>query len=442
VGSVRRPVHLLAAFGVALALLVGVVATVEVGWAGSGAASGPVAGAARGVAAEPSPGAPDGVRALLARRADAIRRRDQTAFAATLDPAAAPDFRASQLAMFANLADVPLAHWEYLLDPARAVPVPIDAADPGADELWAPATELRYALAGADGDPTSRPLGYLYARRGESWYLGSDTALDTIGTASWRGPWDFGPCRVTRVNSGLVISHPGAERLAHQLADELDGAVAAVTAVWGAGWPRRVAVIVPSTPEELTALVGARYTNDSIAAMSIADHVDRATDRAYGQRVVLNVTAGAQLGPTALRVVLRHELTHVAARAATDEHTPLWLQEGLAEYVGYRDSGLPPDAIAPGLASEVRAGRLPTGPPPDAAFAGPNLVLAYQQAWSLVHYLASRLGADGAVALYQRLAADPAAASQPRLDDTLRATLGTDLAGLLAGWRADLLNSP
>ncbi|MCU1650911.1 MAG: hypothetical protein JWQ60_2060 [Pseudonocardia sp.] len=389
-------------------------------------------------ATEPSPTAAAGVRELLRRRARAILDRDRAAFAASLDPRADPGFRAAQLAMFANLDGVPLAHWEYAVDPADRAPIPPGAADPTADETWAPATELRYALAGADTEPTTRPAGYLYLRRGADWYLASDTALDSVGRTTWRGPWDFGPCVAVRVSGGLVIGHPGAEQLVRRLAAELDAAVAAVSSVWGTGWAQRVGVLVPGTPAELRALVGDRSTNAAIAAVAVADQVDRAAGRARGQRVVFNPDSDALLGPTALRVVLRHELTHVAARAATDDHTPLWLQEGLAEYVAYRDSGLSPAAIAPGLTAAVRAGRLPGQVPADAVFQGPEPDLAYQQSWSLMRYLAARIGPDGLVALYRRLATDLGAATQPRLDGTLRAVLGTDLAGLLAAWHGDL----
>jgi len=422
-----------------LLLLAGLLVVVLDGARGdSGAAAARLADPPALAGRVPSAAAADQVRALLARRAQAIRDRDRDAFAATLDPRADPGFRTTQLAMFANLAGVPLAHWEYAINPADAAPVPVGAVDPSADELWAPATELRYALAGADTYPTSRPAGYLYARRGARWYLASDTALDTVGRPTWRGPWDFGPCLVARVSRGVVIGHPGSEKLVRQLAAELDPAVGAVSSVWGTGWAQRIGVVVPSTAAEQDALVGPRYTTDSIAAVSIADQVDRAANRAYGQRVVLNSGSHAQLGPTALRVVLRHELTHVAARTATDEHTPLWLQEGMAEYVGYRGSGLPAAEIAPGLTDGVRAGRLPSRPPADAAFGGPGLVLAYQQSWSLMSYLAGRLGPDGLVALYRRLASHPDAATQPQLDATLRAVLGTDLAGVVAGWHEEL----
>src|SRR5439155_12724268 len=118
-------------------------------------------------------------------------------------------------------------------------------ASPGTDELWAPAVDLRYALHGADLVPTTHAMGYLFARRGGTWYLRSDTALDELDRHTWRGPWDFAPCVVTATGAGLVLAHPGNEEMVQRLTQELDAAVAAVSAVWGTGWSQRVALLVP-----------------------------------------------------------------------------------------------------------------------------------------------------------------------------------------------------
>ena len=50
------------------------------------------------------------------------------------------------------------------------------------------------------------------------------------------------------------------------------------------------------------------------------------------------ITDASQL---ARAIVLRHEITHVALGAPATTRTPTWLEEGLAEYLGYRGSGVP-----------------------------------------------------------------------------------------------------
>ena len=372
------------------------------------------------------------LRELLDRRAAAVRNRNAAAFAQTVDPRAEQAFIAAQAALLANLGGVELDSWDYELDPSDTVTPP---DGPDAEDLWAPATRLRYALTGVDPAPTTRPLGYLYARRDGRWYLASDTALERAGRPTWRGPWDFAPCVELRALRGRVIGHPGGEPLLGALAAELDPAVEAVTAFWGSGWSQRIGVLVPGVPAERAALVGG-VSPEPLAAIAVADHVDRAAGTAFGQRIVVDAAAAAALAPLARRVVLRHEATHIAARAATDDAAPLWLVEGFAELVGYAGSGLAPAAIAPGLAAAVRAGALPTELPADAEFRGPDFALAYQRSWSLATLLAARLGVPGLVALYQRVAGRPA--DPAVLDSELHAALGLDRAGLVDAWRAEL----
>lgn len=361
------------------------------------------------------------VRELLDRRAQAVRTRDETAFLGTLDPAADQGFRDRQRDLFHNLAAVPLAQWDYEVDPTRSQPV--------ADGQWAPGVRLDYRFTGVDAEPSSRPMAYLFARRDGRWLLNSDTAVGT----TWRGPWDFGPCHVLSSPAGFVLSHPGGEALAARALAELNGAVGVVTEVWGTAWSRKVALLIPSGPEELQSLVGPGFAVDSIAGVAVADRVDATAHIAQGQRVVLNPAVATGLSPLSLRVLLRHEITHIAARADTVDGAPMWLLEGFADYVGYRGSEVPADKAAPALAARLREA-VPTALPTDAEFRGAGMDLAYQEAWSVNQYLARRLGEPGLVELYRRLA------GKSDVDTVLRDALGVDRTGLVADWQAFLMS--
>ncbi|HEU5109126.1 MAG TPA: hypothetical protein VFT95_11320, partial [Micromonosporaceae bacterium] len=235
------------------------------------------------------------VGALLRTRAQALRDRDEPAFLATLDPGADAEFTTRQRAMFANLAGVGLDVWEYALSPEDSLDVSVLPKGAGTDELWAPAVELRYALRGADLVPTSRTMGYLFARAGERWYLRSDTALDGLGRRSWRGPWDFGPCVVRTTANGIVLAHPGNDPMVQRLVRELDSSVAEVRELWGDAWSQRVALLLPDSADEMRALVGAGFPVESVVAVAVADRVDSARHTVAGQRVVLSPTGAKAL---------------------------------------------------------------------------------------------------------------------------------------------------
>ncbi len=378
------------------------------------------------------------VDALLTRRAEAVLARDEAAFMASVDPQASPVFRREQQELFANLADVPLTHWSYEVDPFDTVRPPSGSGEVGT--RWAPKVMLRYAVAQADTVPTARPMGYLFARRGESWYLTADDNLHDSARRTWRGPWDFAPVETLPTRSGIVMAHPGTRDLARRAASELDDAVAAVTEVWGNDWPRQVGVLVPESRAELQALVGPQFAVDGIAAVAVADRVEPSRGVVQGPRVVLNPSTADSLSETALRVVLQHEITHVAARGETVDGAPMWLLEGFADYVGYRGSGLLPREIAPDLARQVHEQGPPGELPSDRDFhlAGHRLDLAYQQAWSLVAFLVAEVGEQRVLELYHRIAGS---GSHAGVSAALSDLTGMDGRELVDRWSASLTDT-
>lgn len=380
------------------------------------------------------------IAALLQQRSEAVRHGDRSAFLATVDPHASPGFRASQRALFDHLRHVRFRQWTYLLDGSAAVPTTrLTGLRGTADAVRAPRVLLRYELAGVDAVPVTHRLGFLFARHGQSWYLRSDTALQRFGVTTWRGPWDFGRVRVITERRGMVLFHPGDDELAGRVAGQLNSAVDAVSAVWGDSWPQRVAVVLPASSDEMSALVGPHFAVDSIAAVAVSDAVDIADHTASGQRVVLNPDGAAELSQRALRVILRHEITHVATRAYTRDGAPLWMLEGFADYVGYGSSGVSLRQAAPDLATFVQRRGPPLRPPGNARFdsGARRLDLSYQEAWSMCAFVAAEYGVDTLVQLYYRVAGAGHSSDQ-QLAGIVREVTGSDLDTLIAGWQAFL----
>lgn len=376
------------------------------------------------------------VQSMLRTRADAVRRRDESAFMASVDPRAEPAFRDAQRALFTNLAKVPLREWSYTVQPMRSLDPSVLPNVAGAQELWAPEIDLVYALHGADPVPTHRPMGYLLVKRADSWFIRSDGDLVGVGRRTWRGPWDFGPCVVVTTGRGLVLTHPAREAMAKRVAGELDAAVQAVSGVWGAAWPQQVVVILPDSNEEMKALVGPNFPVESVVAVSVADRVDVDRKVAEGQRVVMSATSADTLSVTALRIVLRHEFTHIAARSSTVDGSPMWVLEGFADYVGYRDSGIPLAQAAPDLNAAMVASGPPRRLPTDEEFRGQGrtLDMAYQQSFSAARFVADKLGEDKLIELYRVLAA-AGRAGPDRIDELLVSVVGLNAEQFVAGWQ-------
>lgn len=371
------------------------------------------------------------VRTLLDRRATALLRRDRAGWLAGIDPAATA-LRTRQAAFLDNIRQVPLGSWRYGLDAGDT------AGRVERNGTWTVRVTLRYGLAGVDPVPTEKPLVLTFADRGGRWLLAADDRTAADGTRSWRGPWEHGPLIVRQGTASLVLAHPAnAGRIAGFVA-VVDAVVPRVRALVGPGTPARVAVLIPDDQREMAQLVGEKLVLSTIAAVAVADRVDTARGRAAGQRVVVNPATIDRLGPLGRRVVLQHEVTHVATRGSTGPDTPIWLVEGFADWSGYRDSGLPARQVGDELRAALRAGRWPGRLPGPADFRGesPRLALAYEEGWSACRLLADRLGPAGLVRLYRAVgtAPDPDAA----LDAQLRAALGVGTVPFTALWRASV----
>jgi hypothetical protein len=381
------------------------------------------------------------VLAVLHRHAGALIERNAQAWADDLDSsAAAASYAGRQRQVYANLAQVPLDTWRYVLIAPVTDP---SVLSPATTRLGGPVVivhvELQYALAAVDPAPTGKQLWLTGVRRGDGWKLAADDDAAAAGGASWRGPWDFGQLLARRGPHTLVLAHPAHRQDEPVFVDLVEKSLPVVTGVWGHDWNDQVAVLIPDTPQEFAAVTGDNADSHDLAAVSVADQVS-GDGTVLGARIVLNPSNLARLDAAGRRLVIGHELTHIAARAVTSDQMPSWLIEGLADYVGNLDSGQPVAGAAAELAAEVRGGRVPAALPAGADFAGGSrLPQAYEQSWLACRLIADRAGQAGLVRFYRVVAraaiADPATA----VAVGLRQVLHTDVAAFTAAWRSYLI---
>lgn len=205
----------------------------------------------------------------------------------------------------------------------------------------------------------------------------------------------------------MSLGGPQTRPLLDRVSGEMDDAVRAVTAFWGADWPRNIVVVATGSDEQFRALAGG---GPDIAAATT------------GQRIVFAPGASA-MSDDALRIVLRHELFHYAARSRTALDAPRWLTEGVADFVGR------PAAPRPGPAQAANLAQLPTDA--DLETEGATRSLAYDRAWWFARYIADRYGTDTLQRLYEK-ACGP---GHPGIETAIPDTVGADMAEVLADWR-------
>lgn len=375
---------------------------------------------------------------VLRRRGDAVLHHDVSEWRSTLDPDNAR-FDQAQMTVFANLSQVPFASWSYSVDPSRSRSLPRTSRYDAT--TWAPEQMfLNYRLRGFDVRATSLPQYPTFVRRGTDWYLASLNDFAGRGDVSSTDLWDFGPVVVVRTRNVLVLGHPSARPVMRSLAAEAAADIPRVTSVWGDGWSKSAVLLVPATQHELGQVVQDYGDLDRIAAVATAEvQIGTGLPDPVGDRIGINPANWPKLSALGQRIVLTHELTHVATRAVTSASTPTWLAEGFADYVGYLGSGVPTGFVAQELGAAVRAGDVPRRLPRTAEFGGASKQLsqAYEGAWLACRLIAQRWGQRALVRLYAtvgRSSLSPEAA----VESAMRRLLHLSEASFVQQWRGFL----
>ncbi|MFJ4470606.1 hypothetical protein ACIP2X_24440 [Streptomyces sp. NPDC089424] len=359
-----------------------------------GCGGGPVADTAR-----------DDVQRLLDRRAAAVLGRDESGYRDT-----------GSAAGFAAVRDLPLADWSY-----RVTGLHRTGGRASAD------AELRYRIDGFDRAPVSARRTLALRRDADGrWSVTSERPAPQAPEQLW----DRGEVTAVRGTHTLVLGAGQSRETLEAYADLGDRAVPAVSRAWGTDWSGRVVVLVPRSLAAMAALLGSPASSyRGIAAVTTGE---TGAPTAPADRIIVNPDAYGELGSVGKQVVLTHETTHVATRAHTGSSTPLWLSEGYADWVGYRDTGRTPAEAAPELARAVAAGDVPAGLPDDAAFGFTGdanaLAQAYEGGWLAGRLIAERWGEGRLGEFYRAVGADG-------LDTALADVLGTTPGEFTGMWQ-------
>jgi hypothetical protein len=205
----------------------------------------------------------------------------------------------------------------------------------------------------------------------------------------------------------IGLGGPRTAPLLTRIAAQTDDAVGAVTAFWGGDWRHDIVIVAAGSDEQFRAVAGG---SPDVAATTTE------------QRIVFAPGAAA-MSDGALRIVLRHELFHYAARTDTALDAPRWLTEGVADFVAR------PAQPRPGPAQAATLAALPGDADLDTP--GPARTLAYDRAWWFSRFVDDRYGTATLRSLYER-ACGP---GHPDVATAVRDTLGADLPEVLSGWR-------
>ncbi|MFF4172700.1 hypothetical protein [Streptomyces sp. NPDC001744] len=358
------------------------------------------------------------IQTLLDRHARALLARDEPGYRAALDPAYAP----AGLVLYRRLAAVPLEGWSYRV-------TGVDRAAPGRATVRA---ELGHRLRGYDRRPVTGARVLDLAERDGRWYVTGERPAK--GTP--RQLWEQGDVAAVRGARSLVLGVGQEPARLREIAAAADRAVPAVAGAWHPDWARRVVVLVPGSLNAMGELLGEPGSSyRGIAAVTTGETAG-GTD-APADRVIVNPEAYGVLGDFGRQLVLTHETVHVATRAHTTPSTPVWLSEGFADWIAYRDADRTPVQAAPELTRAVHDDGPPARLPEDADFAfggdAEALARAYEGGWLACRMIADRWSEEKLTAFYRAVGAHPG--RKGAVEKALHEVLGTTPEDFTREWR-------
>jgi hypothetical protein len=402
----KHPRRLLAGVAaLALAATAGVVAVrVERG-------SSPDSSAVAAVEATATPGQLDDaqkkarkgqVDVVLAARATAVLKGDLRRFLAAVDPKQ-PQLVARQRLLFTNLRKFGFTKLTYFAADERESPELTTKYGPG---VFTTRVMMRYQLTGLDAKPVQTDLGYTFVRRAGAWILVEDSAIDgELSADGHRQPWDYQEVAVVRRGKVVVVVDKRELALGRKIAKVSQGSVDAVRRHWPRPWNGAVMVVAMAEPRVMALLwTSGSGSGWTIAAKAVTlydgEPIGPKKTTPVSSRIVVNPAIRKQLDED----LLVHEMTHVAT-VPIGNNTPIWLVEGLAEYVRCASIEDDPHWTVDPYRKTVRTKFLPGMKvlPGPAEFDADG-DRSYGQSWWITAYLESKLGEKGVASLYADLA--------------------------------------
>ena len=373
------------------------------------------------------------ISVVLAERSAAVVGSESQRFMDTVAPVDAT-FTGSQLRLATNLITVPFKQWDYTLlnklDPTDSTTAAIQEKYGASAVTYQ--VSVRYRLEGFDSPPVVVLRTMSFVPDGASWKVVGD-----VDTGRFRQPWDVDVISLVRSTDVLMLVL-GNAKPSSSLKEQASQAVRDVTTFWGTDWDKRVLVVVPRSQKQLGNLLrrdGSSYS--ALAAIATAERNGGSGD-APANVVWVNPAGFAKINSLGRTIVLRHEILHVATGAAVPNEFPLWLEEGVAEYFGYRDSGVKQRIIASSLLTDARNGRVPSRFAKTADFSptNPRLSQAYEGSWWAARLIVEKYGEAALLRVYRTALAQ--SNEKTAVDVALRQELGISEAELTSLWRASI----
>lgn len=333
------------------------------------------------------------IRTALRTRSRAVLTKDRRAFLSVVDRSD-PRLVASEKALFANLTAMPLESYAVKVAPTYFPPVGVGSRTTALMPLALEEVQVR----GVDRAPAGYPVQISWIRRGDTWLIAADRSPDPgiRHEAADSRPWFGEPITVRSEGDTVVLVDRSNAARADPLLAKVRKGIETDARILGI--EPRFSVLVDASANGAASKMNT--VDDEEAAAVSFQAFSRQVDGDYrgiaGSRIKINPGQIAAIVDDDR--VLRHELVHflTAGRGVT----PIWVSEGLAEYVSRSPYG-PSDHYYP---AEVhrRLQRVADQGPPESGLFGLDPMEDYVLSWCAVIYLVRARG----MATFRRFADD------------------------------------
>jgi len=348
------------------------------------------------------PANPDSaVDAILLRRTRAVLTQDRELFLADLD-SSDPEFVRRQERVFDNLTSLPFGEFAFRRQDGS---YPQLARESGLPRAYAPRVTIEYAFEGFDQGTIAAPWVPLFAWRGNRWVIAGEASGDQLPDGTGAQVWDVSPILALSSEDVLLIVSEGQANT-RALLDRAQQATETVQEFRQDGWSGRVVMIAVDDTLVYNSFWGRNETPPAdVAAIAVEmfdgvwEWSDPVTLTETGYRIILNPDAFREVS-RASSLLLVHEITHVALGPISTFTTPVWIAEGIAEYVALEEEPVE-EWIWP-VRQAIEDGRLPSRLPDGQRFYDePDI--NYTIGWLACRYIASEYGEPTLLDYYERL---------------------------------------
>lgn len=242
-----------------------------------------------------------------------------------------------------------------------------------------------------DVAPVVRVTGLAFARRGGRLKIVADrTRSGRVFPGSQPAPWDLTAVEVRRRDGVIGLFDQATRGAAGEVMDAVSEGIDEIASALPYRWNRRVIVYAfgdRTVLDSFDNVPGGKI--DHLGAMTFPVFAAPGSRRVAGVRFTV-MPSSIAAGQPFLGRIIRHELTHVAI-GRRDDGAPLWLSEGIAEYLGAREIPRPQRRIAAMAVSRAREDG-PVDMPASDSFNGPEQDWHYALSWMACDYIAHSFG--------------------------------------------------